>query len=68
MFVLVFAFFSPHFVLPLHPPTVCEPVWGGRQTGNYPETGFEEVGRIGTDKSAVGNPFQKLLDDGQTGK
>src|SRR5437588_6122872 len=24
----------------------------GRQSGNYPETGFEEVGRIGTGKSA----------------
>jgi hypothetical protein len=25
----------------------------GRQTGSYPETGFEEVGRIRNEKSAI---------------
>ena len=34
----------------------------GRQTGDYPETGFEEVGQIGTAKSACRKLCLRLWD------
>ena len=44
---------SSNLPIPMLPITRPSGLWvSRRQPGNYPETGFEEVGQIGNDKSA----------------